>query len=75
MAYGRGRRPAVGLLLGLVVAANLFATLEGQGQDPAAAQESYSQRSVPHDHESVCCGRLSEQMMRAARSSSCSTKP
>ena len=37
MAYGRGRRPAVGLLLGLVMAANLFATLEGQGQDPAAA--------------------------------------
>ena len=36
MAYGRGRRPAVGLLLGLVMAANLFATLEGQGQDPAA---------------------------------------
>ena len=31
MAYGRGRRPAVGLLLGLVMAANLFATLEGQG--------------------------------------------
>ena len=38
MAYGRGRRPAVGLLLGLVMAANLFATLEGQGQDPAAAE-------------------------------------
>ena len=37
MAYGRGRRPAVGLLLGLVVAANLFATLEGQGQ-PGNAQ-------------------------------------
>ena len=42
MAYGRGRRPAVGLLLGLVVAANLFATLEGQGQDPAAAAETFT---------------------------------
>ena len=37
MAYGRGRRPAVGRRLGLVVAANLFATLEGQGQ-PGSAQ-------------------------------------
>ena len=35
MAYGRGRRPAVGLLLGLVMAANLFATLEGQGYHAA----------------------------------------
>ena len=42
MALGRGRRPAVGLLLGLVVAANLFATLEGQGQDPAAAEETFT---------------------------------
>ena len=71
MALGRGRRPAVGLLLGLVVAANLFATLEGQGQDPAAAQESYSQRSVLVTMNQCVAASL----VRAARSSSCSTKP